>query len=104
MSIGYYDREGKPLELLEWARLLEDNAYKRVARDVLDNGRVVSTVWLGLGHNLGTYGPPLIFETMVFPPHDEEHLFDDELECGRYATEEEAREGHARMVAKWAAP
>lgn len=42
-----------------------------VARDKLDDGTVVSTVFLGLDHQFGD-GPPLLFETMVFPADDSE--------------------------------
>ena len=70
----YYDRQGNPMTLLEWAqRRFEDKdrtATKRVAETTLPNGRWVSTVWLGLNHNYGD-GPPLIFETMVFSSRDE---------------------------------
>jgi hypothetical protein len=51
----------------------------------------VSTVWLGLDQSLGLGGPPLIYETMVFGSALHEH-------GERYATEQEARAGHARWV------
>lgn len=86
----YYDKQGKPLELLEWAKRLEDMEYKRVAVDEIDNRRV-STDWLGLSHQLGE-GPPLIFETMIFGT-DEEY-------CARYSTEAQAIAGHAEVVRK----
>lgn len=91
----WFDRDGKPLEMLEWARLFENLEYKRVARDELTNGCLVSTVWLGLNHGYG--GPPLIFETMVFRPDDGVDGGDME----RYSTEAEARAGHDAMVKKW---
>lgn len=90
--IRYYDRQGKPIaNMLEWAKLMGDPAYQRV-RHTQINGEVrVSTVWLGLDHNMMGDGPSLIFETMVFGG---EH--DQEME--RYSTEEEACAGHERMV------
>lgn len=90
-----YDRDGKPLGLMEWAAKLEDNDYKRVALTELPNGKRVSTVWLGLDHRMGDAGPPLIFETMVF---DGESSSD--LDMARYATEAEALAGHDAMVEK----
>jgi hypothetical protein len=92
----YFDKGGKPLELPEWGRMLEDRAYSLVAQTQLLNGRVVSTVWMGLDHAFGR-GPPLIFETMVFPPGGSA----DDMDCERYSTEEEAKAGHEAMVAKW---
>jgi hypothetical protein len=85
----YYDRSGKPMDLMTWAAVFE-NAERHVGNDHLGDMHI-STVWLGLDHSFGD-GPPLIFETMVFGgPHDEY--------TERYSTEEEAKEGHARVVA-----
>lgn len=84
-----FDRDGNPLELMEWAIKMNDAEYKRVARTELGDV-LVSTVWLGLDHSFGM-GLPLIFETMIFGgPHDE---WQD-----RYSTEVEALAGHERVV------
>ena len=93
----YYDRQGHPMTLLQWAQSIETRIQeKRVAATTLPNGRWVSTVWLGLDHSFGA-GPPLIFETMVFT--SEADL--SELDCDRYSTEAEALAGHQRLVEKW---
>lgn len=92
---NYYDRNGNPIELMEWAAALEGS--RQIARTTLPDGKWVSTVWLGLDHSFGD-GPPLIFETMVFPADDM-----TDLDCERYSTEAEAKAGHERMVAKWTA-
>lgn len=91
---GYYDRKGQPITALEWMRALEDVDTRSVAGTDCPGGQYVSTVWIGLDHNYGE-GPPLIFETMVFPACDE---------CERWSTEREAIEGHAAMVAKLGGP
>ncbi len=91
-----YDRQGKVLDLMEWARIFEDPEYKRVAETTLPDGTWVSTVWLGLDHQYGD-GPPLIFETMVF--QDKDNL--DERDQERYSTEAEALAGHEAMVERW---
>lgn len=90
----WFDRQGNPLTLLEWAKLLQQRGYKIVARDELPNGRLVSAVWLGLNH--GFRSTPLIFETMVFAADES-----GELDMDRYPTEAEAKAGHEAMVAKW---
>jgi hypothetical protein len=92
----WYDKEGRPIGMLEWGRLLEDAEYKRVDRTALGDGREVSTVWLGLDHAaLGRgQGTPVIFETMVFSRDNES------LDCRRYSTLEEAKAGHAQVVAE----
>jgi hypothetical protein len=104
--VNYYDRQGNRLTLMEWAKRYEGKtgdamtAEKRVAETTLPDGTWVSTVWLGLDHSFGE-GPPLIFETMVFPSKDGPL---NELDCDRYSTEAEALAGHAAMVERWAKP
>ena len=93
-ALDLYDKDGKALTMNEYLALLDQPDYKRVAQDTLPNGRWVSTVWLGLDHSFGDDGPPLIFETMVFPSEEDFA----ELWCERYATLEQALEGHARLA------
>ncbi len=93
----FYDRRGQPMASLdEWATAFE-GVTRQVASTTLPNGRLVSTVWLGIDHSFGS-GPPLIFETMVFPGDGDAH----DLDCDRYSTETDAIAGHARMCEKWA--
>jgi hypothetical protein len=75
-----------------WA---EAHSRKHVAADDLPDGTRVSTVFLGTNHNFGD-GPPLWFETMVFPKGKWEAL-----DCARYTTWAEAEAGHRAMVEKW---
>lgn len=93
----YYDRQGNPITMHEWAAALE--TQRRVAETTLPDGKWVSTVWLGLDHRFGS-GAPVIFETMVFPADGD---FGD-IDCERYSTEAEALAGHAAMVEKWSKP
>jgi len=92
----HFDRQGNPLETLEWARLFEDRDGRIVSQVELPNGKWVSTVWIGTGMGYGD-SRPLIFETMVFPTA----IGGRDLDCERYATEAEALAGHAEMVKKW---
>jgi hypothetical protein len=89
----YYDRSGNPISLEGWAFLFEQD--RSVAVDKISAGEYVSTVWLGLDHSLSYITdnplPPLIFETMIFGGPYNEYMF-------RYSTEEEAKEGHERIV------
>lgn len=66
---------------------------RRVGYDTLEDGVIVSTVFLVLDHNFYE-GPPILFETMVFNgPYDQTQV--------RYETWDEAVAGHAatlRMV------
>lgn len=96
----YYDRKGNPLTLGEWSSLKESGESNKVAQTHIE-GYVISTIWLGLDHQYGD-GPPLIFETMVFPTGPDNTVSDwGDLDCDRYSTEEEALEGHKQMVEKW---
>jgi len=91
--IDYYDKNGTPMSLMEWCKVFEDKDYKRIA---LYQGIFVdvSTVWLGLDHNFGG-GLPIIFETMVFTKRFKE------VDCRRYHTIEEAKQGHIKMVKQY---
>lgn len=101
----YYKRDGTPYEgtpddprgSLLWAKDWGDRPHKIISQTTLPNGNFVSTVWLGLDHSFGEDGPPLIFETMVFP---KKGIWVD-VDMERYSTEEEAVQGHQRMVKKW---
>jgi hypothetical protein len=95
----YYDRKGQPMEMLAWARAMEDTAGRIVAQHWV-RGWMVSTVWMGLNHRFFGAGPPLIFETMIFPPGDEadgEGIFSDQY-TDRYPTEDAAQAGHDRAL------
>lgn len=98
--MALYNRNGILIGINEFARLLSDLEYKRVAFDELgdDANTCISTVWLGTDHNWSDEGPPIIFETMIFS--DDESIADS---CWRYATEKEARENHEKIVLQLAA-
>lgn len=79
-------------DLLTWANWFEA-ADRHVALTELD-GVKVSTVFLGIDHNL-SYGAkqPILFETMIFGgEHDEA--------CWRCSTWQEAEAQHERVVAE----
>lgn len=97
MQFGYFDRNGQPMTLHEWARRCGDLDYERVA--LYEDGKIrISTVWLGLDHRYDDDGPPLIFETMSFPAGTWA-----ETGCWRWATEAEALAGHGRIVSAYLA-
>ena len=88
------------MAMMEWAQKFDDHEYKVVAQHWV-RGWMVSTVWLGLDHGFGMSGPPVIFETMVFPPGDEAggDGVIAERYCERYPTEAAAQAGHDRALA-----
>jgi hypothetical protein len=92
------------LDVLRWARWFE-TAERHVGNDYLAEGDLrISTVFLGLDHNFGLGGPPILFETMVFGEPNLKVLFDralvvrDDLEMWRYATWDQAEAGHRNIV------
>jgi hypothetical protein len=99
----YFDRRGRPMELMEWAVKFEDADYRRVAEDVVRIGRRqarVSTIWLGLDHGgiilsadgkEWVSGPRQIFETAISARGGMEVV-------RRYATISEALAGHYEIV------
>lgn len=94
----YYDRKGSPISMEEWCKSFEATESRIVKQETVarPNGfeAFVSTVWLGLDHNYGDQGPPLIFETMVF---QDAHSGNDTY-CNRTSTEAEAIEAHEEAV------
>lgn len=86
--MNYYDPEGRPLGLLEWANMTEPRNTIRKRNAV--RGYFVSTIWLGIDRSWDG-GTPLIFETMVFGPNT----------CNvvnRYPSKATAWEGHRYAV------
>jgi hypothetical protein len=80
-------------DVVEWARWY-DKADRRVAdwQGTVNGQDVrVSTVFLGIDHDFSKDGPPILFETMVFGGERDQ-------EQERYATWEEAEDGHAKFV------
>jgi hypothetical protein len=87
------DEHNNPVEepdLLKWAEWME--SADRHVRDTFRDDVRVSTVFLGLDHNVFE-GPPLLFETMVF-------VNDASQTCERYSTWAEAAQGHENAVAQ----
>jgi hypothetical protein len=72
---------------IEWTIWFQA-ANRRVAETEV-GCRTVSTVFLGLDHQYTKGGPPLLFETIVFPECDI---------CERYSTWNDAEQGHDRLV------
>lgn len=75
-----------------------DREASTVGREVVQTAGgpfLVSTVFLGVDHDMTGHGPPLVFESMAF---EGEEVTADEVFMERYVTWEEAEEGHAKMV------
>ena len=94
----YYDRQGQPMTLHQWAEKFHDEHYTHLARDVIGPDEpldpapliTVSTYWLGVNPNWRNE-EPLIYETLIIGGQYDATAM-------RYATETQAREGHQRVV------
>jgi hypothetical protein len=87
--------DGNPVECDNiglWGKWFEsaDRSLKRT--DVRD--MTVSTVFLGLNHNFGIGGDPVLWETMIFTKGGKD--WKDYME--RYTSKADALEGHERAV------
>jgi len=94
---AYYDKSGNPITFFEALELKKDPTYFRVRETTLEDGKWISTVWLGLDHSFNGQ-KPLIFETMVFKDKGLEVL-----DSKQYTTLEEAEQGHEKVVLKYTA-
>ena len=74
----------------KWGQWIE-RTNRIVAHTGISEGIRVSTAFLGLDHNLGSKGPPLLFETMIFGG---EH---DQFQT-RCSTWEQAETEHSRVA------
>jgi hypothetical protein len=84
-----------PVHLMTWGEWMQTHDRK-VAYDEVGGYRI-STVFLGMDHSFGG-GPPLLFETMVFPGESWGEVY-----CERYSTWEQAEAGHAAALAEYTA-
>lgn len=94
-SVGkYYGRDGQRIGLMTWAALQQDyDGYRLICRDFVGN-TVVLTLWHGMDPSCDDRVPPLIFGTITKSSDNE--FGNEDL----WATEEEARAGHAARVEK----
>lgn len=92
----FYDRFGMPVSLERWAQLMDEDNGKFVAKDLVGH-YLVSTIWLGLDHQIFG-GPPMIFETCVFYIPHEGAEWETILEPVRYPSEEAALAGHKKIL------
>ena len=98
MGLYILNEAGEPVpcrDVLGWGRWFEANDEKRIARDELPDGHVVSTVFLAIDHSLG--GEKQLYETMVFNDYGS---LDTNWACERYATRRQALDGHQHALTK----
>jgi hypothetical protein len=98
MTLEHYilkDKVPVSVTFMEWADWFE-TAKRHVAEETV-GPYWVSTVFLGIDHQYGG-GPPLLFETMVFPLEPNGDVNSLEEQCYRYSTWDDAEAGHKATV------
>jgi hypothetical protein len=88
------DSKGSPVQcfdIKEWAEWFGDFENRVIMKTQATDEAVVSTMFLGVDRNYTGTGAPILFETMIFGG-----IKDGEQR--RYATREEALNGHWQMV------
>lgn len=99
-EVPMYNRQGVRISLDEWAMLFSEGrsasdptaGYHRIGYDTVEPF-TISTVWRGFDHREYLGGQPMIFETVIMAPHQDDQVI-------RYATEAEAQHAHAALVEK----
>ncbi len=89
------DENGNPVEMedfLAWARWIEDHYDCRVIGKDFINDDKVSTIFLGLDHDVEEGGKPLLWETWIFSSDG----YSEGVK--RYSSKQEAIDGHAEVV------
>lgn len=99
MMYKLVDKVPVPCSVEELCKM-KDNYRERVVGQtrVGETNQFVSTVFLEIDHGQDAQGRPLLFETMVFDLNPNGSHTGNELYCKRYATWEEAEEGHRKAV------
>ena len=89
---NFYDKQGKVITIEEYGEL-DTPEYKQCDRSTVGE-KVLSTVWLGLDHNV-TGREIHIFETAEFKNEDD---MSDVIVHMRYETLEQAMQGHMNIL------
>jgi len=107
VDMGYYilNDAREPVHIFdtfEWACWFEAHTADRIVKQEYAGNYRISTVFLGLDHNfsritLGKSGPPILFETMVFPRFGKRG---NDLLCERCSTWAEAEAQHEAIASR----
>lgn len=65
MGLVFYDPDGRPIDVMEWARLFAIREECLIAEDQLRGGERLVTAWIGHDICLGDCDPPHIYGTAL---------------------------------------
>jgi hypothetical protein len=85
-------------DALEWSLWMHSHDRTVEVTRLSDKNLFVSTVFLGINHSFHLEGTPILFETMIFPLKEGGEIWSEDLYCCRYATYQEAKDGHAETL------
>ena len=99
----FYGFDSEPIDFDAWVQVYEEKRDRHVALDKIlgPDGQplfLISTTWFGMDYSWGEDPRPLIFESMVFAAVDSDRK---DLEQWRYATWDEAVQGHNELLRKY---
>jgi hypothetical protein len=102
----YYILEGtkvkKVKKVEDWGKWYEkaNKDGSRIVKQQQVGPYYISTVFLGMDHNLEDRGRPIVFESMVFTEHTDSQL-GNEVECVRYENYGQALRGHKKLAKRY---
>ena len=93
----FFGLDGEVISYEKWSEIFAGRDRFLAGERIVEKRVRVSTVWIGTAWLLEDLEGqrPLIFETMVFEDADDAW---DDLGCWRWASREEALNGHAKIV------
>lgn len=97
--IDKYGTITETFDVMFWARWLEETKDRFIQQDE-NKEYFISTIFLGLDHDFGMTGKPLLFETAVFSRIVADDT-DKTLEMVRHETLKQAKRFHKKMVKKY---
>lgn len=90
--------------LMVWARWF-GTMNRVIAQHMAGEHITVSTIFLGIDHNFGDSGPPILWETMAFDNRKRVELLDgrvsplgESIAQRRYRSHDEALAGHTELL------
>jgi len=86
----FFDHDGQPMSIDEWAHAYEDYASRVLARTQVGEAMVI-TVWLGFDEDYDNDGAPLIFGSII-------KLDGKYSDAIRTSTQEQANAAHVELV------
>jgi len=97
----YILQDGKPMPIRDsfaWANWMEKHRFTETVQHDWHCGVMISTVFLGLDHNYGPNGMPILWETILFArTRKSRQCFNQTFQC-RYTSQQDADNMHQHII------